>query len=120
MLRDNTTEVRWTERAEQAFSDRNTPLIAEMQLYFSCVVKKRILFHEHSEMEGVPVDERLHILFRSVESTSCDPEEFVQNFPVKRELMSPAAGKLHPSALEIDFSKGSWHGEFFIGSHKNR
>jgi hypothetical protein len=33
--------VDWTERAERALSVRYHPVIAEMQLYFSCVVKKR-------------------------------------------------------------------------------
>ncbi|MGD9000665.1 MAG: hypothetical protein PVF75_09640, partial [Granulosicoccaceae bacterium] len=106
IVRDTPVEVWWTDRAERALAQRDTPLTAEMQLYFSCVVKKRVLFHEQSELEGIPVDSRLQILFRPVESTSCDPEEFAHDFPVKREFQSPAARKLKPAVLEIDYRHG--------------
>jgi hypothetical protein len=120
IMRGTPVEVRWTDRAERALTQRDTPLIAEMQLYFSCVVKKRVLFHEQSEPEGIPVGSRLQILFRPVQSTSCDPEEFAHNFPVKREFQSPAADKMKPSALEIDYRYGSWQGVFYVGTHPGK
>lgn len=107
-------EIRWTDRAERALAARDIPLIAEMQLYFSCVVKKRVLFHDQIELPATPVDGRLSVLFRPVESISCDPDEFARNFPVKRTFESPAAKKLRPSALQIDYRNGSWMGEFFL------
>ncbi|MFV2032364.1 MAG: hypothetical protein ACC663_07700, partial [Gammaproteobacteria bacterium] len=41
--------VKWTERAEDALSNRPGPMVVEMQLYFSCVPKKRVLFHDRVE-----------------------------------------------------------------------
>ncbi|MET0048850.1 MAG: hypothetical protein ABW066_13780 [Sedimenticola sp.] len=117
LLRDAPLEVRWTGRAERALGQRSAPLTVEMQVYFTCVVKKRVLFHDNGELHGSPVDERLNILFNVVESNSCDPVEFANNFPVKQVFDSPAALKMKPSALEIDFRDGIWSGEFFIGPH---
>lgn len=114
ILRGKPLAISWTARAERALAARDAPLIAEMQLYFSCVVKKRVLFHGRSELPATPVDERLQVLFRPVESTSCDPVEFARNFPVKRAFDSPAAQKLRPSALQLDYRNGSWVGEFFL------
>ena len=42
--------VRMTNRAQRALDTLETPLLVEMQLYFSCVVKKRVLFHTHPDM----------------------------------------------------------------------
>ena len=37
-------EVSWTDRAAREMEQRRTPLTVEVQLMFSCVVKKRVLF----------------------------------------------------------------------------
>ena len=106
--------IEWTQRAEKRLAQRTTPLIAEIQIYFSCVVKKRVLFHDSSELETTPVDDRLEICFRAVESNSCDPVEFARNFPVKNSFTSRTALKMHPKKLSIDFKQDRWVGEFTI------
>lgn len=108
--------VEWTERAERALSERCDPVIIEMQLYFSCVVKKLVLFHDQSELETTAVNDKLRIAFRAVQSAVCDPEEFARNYPVGRVLKSPAAAKMIPSKISIDFHKGHWQGEFGFGA----
>lgn len=118
MLRGSPLEVCWTERAERAMAARPSPLIVEMQLYFTCVVKKRVLFHDHFDQLLTPVNDKLQILFRPVESESCDPAAFAQNFPVRRELTTPAAARLKPSRLAIDFQGDDWHGEFHVGKER--
>lgn len=112
MLRGQPVEVRWTQRAERALQRRDAPLLAEMQLYFSCVVKKRVLFHEPGELEPVPVNAQLHITFRPVQSSSCDPVEFAAHYPVQQEFHSQAAAKMHPRWLQLDYKKGRFIGEF--------
>ncbi len=116
-LRGKPLTVSWTRRAEQQLTRREHPLLAEMQLYFTCVVKKRVLFHEeglHDELEPVEVNKYLQIAFRPVEANSCDPVEFAANFPVKREFASDGAVKMHPSRLHIDYKGGAWSGEFSV------
>lgn len=116
-LHNKPVTVRWTQRAERQLARRDHPLLAEMQLYFTCVVKKRVLFHEtggSDGVEGLAVNEHLHIAFRPVEANSCDPVEFAANFPVRREFDSSAAVKMHPTSLHIDFKNGAWSGEFTV------
>jgi hypothetical protein len=57
-------EVSWTDRAERALQDGQQPLIVELQLYFSCVVQKRVVFHQRAEFDTVVVNNRLKIAFR--------------------------------------------------------
>lgn len=106
--------ISWTARAEQAFQNRDTPLIVEMQIYFSCVVQKHILFHDQCEYPTQTVNDSLNITLRPVQAESCDPVEFAKNHPVDHEYTSSAAKKLRPSQLQLDFKKGKWCGEFLI------
>ena len=110
-------DIEWTQRAENQLRKMKTALTVEMQIYFSCVVKKRVLFHENDATTGpeaTEVTDKLSIGFNVVESNSCDPVEFASNFPVKNRFESVAASRMHPKKVSIDFSKGSWNGEFTI------
>lgn len=116
-LRDKPLTVSWTHRAERMLSKLEQPILVEMQLYFSCVVKKRVLFHSRppeETIESVRVTPQLCVAFRPVEANSCDPEEFAAYFPVRREFVSPGAIRMHPSRLRIDHQNGNWVGEFSV------
>ena len=104
--------VKWSARAEKALSYKSEPLIVEMQLYFSCVVKKRIVFHDQANFETLVVNERLQIAFRSIRAAKCDPQEFARNYPPGGVLDSLAAAKMIPSWLGLDFRQGQWQAEF--------
>lgn len=99
---------------------RQTPLLVEMQLYFSCVVKKRVLFHAHDTGdieqtdEIVRVNDKLHVVFRAVQASSCDPVEFARHYPVKQEFRTRPALKMYPSRLKLDYPQDGWLGEFSI------
>jgi len=113
-LSNNTLTVEWTRRAENALSERAGPLYVDMQLYFSCVVQKRVLFHDSTEHDVITVDNRLSVMFRPVEAQSCDPQSFADNHPVKRELFSRSATRMRPRLLQIDYSDREWSGRFSI------
>jgi hypothetical protein len=117
VLRGRPLTVSWTARAERRLQQLESPLLAEMQLYFSCVVKKRVLFHQQpppEKLELTAVGDHLLVAFRAVQSSSCDPVEFAANFPVKQEFETMGAVRMHPSALRIDYSGGEWEGEFSV------
>jgi len=107
-------KVSWTKRAETALQNRTSPLIVEMQIYFSCVVQKRVIFHDQLDVKTVPVNNFLHLILRPVQADSCDPIEFARNHPVAYEYTSQAAINLRPSLLQLDFRKNHWCGEFAI------
>jgi len=113
-VRDAEVGVEWTHRAEREMEKRDTPLVVEMQLMFSCVVKKRTIFHESCDLDTVEVNDKLKVAFRAVEPTSCDPVEFATNYPVKREFDSTASLKIRPKHLRIDYVNGKWTGEFGV------
>jgi len=106
--------TQWTKRAQAELSKIKQTLIVEMQLYFSCVVKKRVLFTEQANFNVVAVNDKLSIAFHPVESASCDPVEFAKNFPEKRIFDSAASQRMHPKQLKIDFINNAWQGEFTI------
>ncbi len=113
-LNGHDTEVHWTQRAERAMDRLTQPLRVEMQIYFACVVKKRVLFHEADDLAFTPVNAHLAITFRPVEASSCDPVTFAKNHPERRDMPAPAAGRMHARRLFIDFRKGAWWGDFEI------
>jgi len=113
-FRDRHLIVEWTQRAQRALTRREHPLLVEMQLYFSCVVKKRVLFHDAAGTNSVTVNDKLSVSFQPVESQSCDPEEFAKNFPVKRQFDTAAAANMGPKKLLLDYKRGRWIGEYRI------
>ncbi len=112
VLRNKNLRVEWTDRANDALQARSEPVIIEMQLYFSCVLKKRILFQEHSELDATEVNSSMKVVFQAVQSAVCDPDEFAKTFPVGQVLASSAASKMIPTNLRVDFRQGQWVGEF--------
>ncbi|MCW8887642.1 MAG: hypothetical protein OQK25_01120 [Gammaproteobacteria bacterium] len=114
IIRGHAVAINITRRAENQLALRTAPLIVEMQIYFSCVVKKRVLFHESSELETTEVNDRMQVGFRAVQSNSCDPVEFANNFPIKQPIETEGATKMHPKSLTLDYKHGQWIGEFTI------
>lgn len=113
-LQGHPLHISATNRAIHALAQRNLPLHIEMQLYFSCVVKKRVIFHDDGGHAGETVNDKLSVSFRAVEALACDPVAFAANYPARRQLTSTAATKMHPSHLSLDFRQGSWCGSFSI------
>ncbi len=105
-------EVNWTERAERALQGSRRPLIVELQLYFSCVVQKRVLFHQDANFDTTVVNNRLEIAFRPIASAVCDPREFALSHPAGKDLSQGGALRMIPRVVEIDYRQGNWEGQF--------
>lgn len=114
-LNGQSLTVSWTRRAQRQLAERQTPLTVEMQLLFSCVVKKRLLFEGSAPAALVPVNKNLSVSLSAVASKACSPEEFARDYPQGQDLTDSYAGRLTPSRLEIDFRQGEWQGQFYIG-----
>lgn len=105
-------DVCWTGRAEAALRSSQQPLIVELQLYFSCVVKKRVLFHRQVDFKTIAVNGKLELAFRPIASAVCDPREFALNHPEGKDLSPGIAAGMVPRRVEIDFRLGEWQGRF--------
>ena len=106
-------DVCWTKRAESALQAVRQPLIVELQLYFSCVVQKRVLFHHRTEFDSARVNDKLELAFRPIASALCDPREFALNHPEGSDLSQGVALHMVPKRVEIDFRRGAWTGQFY-------
>ena len=97
--------------AIKALSTRDKPLIAEMELYFSCLIRKKVRFRENMEGNLVDVVDQFSVRFRPVMTKSCSidyegDEPPLEDFPIEK----PEA--FVPHWLKIDFKKDEWIGEF--------
>jgi len=113
-LGDHEIMIALTKRAQQAMEELDQALLIEMQLYFSCMVKKRVLFHKKPSNDYSMVNNKLGITFTCVQSNECSPEEFADKQPEKRTLNSKASLNMHPKNLQIDYKNKEWVAEFSI------
>jgi hypothetical protein len=108
-----------TERAERALAQRRQPLAVELELFFSCLLRKRVRFPDPGELEAeVPADPaapamrtadgRLVVAFRPVMSRHCALEEGhqLEAFPIAQP--EPFV----PRWARIDYHpRHGWQGE---------
>ena len=64
---NKTVRVEWSAAAESAMASRMDPLTVEMELYFSCLIRKKVRFgsQAHSR-EFITVNQHLVLAFRPV------------------------------------------------------
>ncbi|MDH3859053.1 MAG: hypothetical protein OEV07_13760 [Gammaproteobacteria bacterium] len=107
-------EISWTDRADRELQRRKQALVVELQLYFSCVVKKRVLFHQRAvEFDSIRVNDKFEIAFQPIASAACDPREFAANYPQGKNLSAGNAARMVPRAVEIDYRRNNWEGQFY-------
>lgn len=97
--------------AEQALTHRRAPLLAEMELYFSCLIRKQVRFHEDSAADAVRVNDQLQVRFHPVMSQVCSVKNNLDgppltDFPIVRQE------RFSPRWLTLDFHDGHWQGQF--------
>ena len=116
MINGKAVHVAWSRRAETALRARTTPLIVELELYFSCLVKKFVHVRERADGHALAwVDDRLALYFRPVTSTTCSPQlaEHLGRQP-EMEIDTPATRRMAPKRVELDFCDGRWTGAFWL------
>ncbi|HHJ14815.1 MAG TPA: hypothetical protein ENJ79_10680 [Gammaproteobacteria bacterium] len=105
-----------TRAALAALAERTQPLVAELELYFSCLVRKQVRFQTGGEIPAAdedcaPVTDGLFLRFRAVTTAHCRIDETdgkppVETMPVKKP------GLFTPDWVRIDFRAGRWLGEY--------
>lgn len=108
-----------TAAALHALAARSSPLYAEMEMYFSCLIRLKVRFYETAfHGEGVTVSDKLVVNFRPVMTQACGKdyegeEPPLTDFPIVRQ------DAFVPKWLRIDFRHGEWHGEFGLGDPRH-
>lgn len=108
--------VEWTNAAARELAKRTQPLVVELELYFSCLVKKFVHFHDvMPERKTIAASDKLSLFFRPVTSTACTFEvaDRLGRQP-EIELDNHNVRKMAPSLVKIDYVRGNWQGNFWI------
>lgn len=108
--------VEWTKSAARELTRRTQPLVVELELYFSCLVKKFVHFHETPpQRDTVAVSDKLAVFFRPVTSTACSFEvaDRLGRQP-EVELDTANVRKIAPKRVKLDFVRGVWQGNYWI------
>lgn len=106
--------VEWSASADKKLQELTEPLAVEMELYFSCLIRKAVRFGENAQAVNFAfAAPQLKIGFRPVMTKACNVKDFeveppVEDFPIVR----PEA--FVPKRLKIDYKSGKWVGEFFL------
>ncbi|MCG6887243.1 MAG: hypothetical protein LJE74_08550 [Proteobacteria bacterium] len=105
-------QLQLSSAAQRALAARNKPLYAEMELYFSCLIRLKVRFYDHAEHgNGITAGDKLVVSFRPVMTRTCGndyegDEPPLTDFPIARKEA------FVPKWLRIDFQRGQWIGEF--------
>jgi len=111
-IQNKSVQIYLSKSAEKALQQRNSALFVEMELYFSCLIRKQVLFHDRQrQSDSVPVNDNLSVSFHPVMTESCmlkdaEPEPAKSDFEIQRREC------FTPRWLKLDYKKGNWQGEF--------
>jgi len=105
-------QVNLTPAAIQALAKRDTPLLVEMELYFSCLIRKQVRFSEAGlDTIGERVTDKLYLDFTPVMTQHCGKDYTGDEPPLTAfPIENPAA--FIPKWLSVDYRRGEWRGEF--------
>lgn len=116
-LQGKPVEVTLTENARNALSRRTKPLAVEMELYFSCLIRKQVRFfdasngYENKTPLETRLNDRMRIRFRPVMTESCG-KDYEGNEPPLTDFPITNSKAYIPHWLTIDYQNNEWVGEF--------
>ncbi len=105
-----------TRRAQKALAQREQPLWVEMELYFSCLVRKQVRTYSQAPtheqiMEPIEIGNNLNISFRPVVTEHCSISD-VEDKPALNTMPVEKPSRMVPKWFKLDHQSGKWLGEF--------
>jgi len=114
-IQNRSVVINLTSAAKKALLKRELPLFVEMELYFSCLIRKQVLFHDvQRQADSVSAGDNLSISFHPVVTNSCMIKEAGKE-PEKSDFEMKRKDCFVPKWLKLDFKKGEWTGEYGYG-----
>lgn len=104
--------VSYTKAAEKQIRDLEVLWLVEMELYFSCMTRKRVNFRLIDYTKGLEkLTDNMFIQFRTVMTKNCLVSDYDGPPPVTDfHITNPAP--FVPAWVKLDFKKGKWAGEY--------
>lgn len=110
---DKLISVELSNAAADALAQRDTPLLAEMELLFSCLIRKKVRFLDAADSPGaVPVIDGLALRFHPVMTAACHVSDLGHDTPPLADFPIVNARAFIPRWLRIDYDDSRWQGEF--------
>ena len=107
--------------AESALAKRASPLYAEVQLIFGCMIAKRVWFRDEANANAVPVTPKLHVWFRPARyQKACSFDDIDNGAEASDYPVVGDRGRFVPDLLSIDYRAGKWIGDFTYSMHEFR
>jgi len=113
-LGEREVELRLSPPAERALHARRVPLDIELELYFSCFLRKRVNFLEQAHDDAASraqLTNKVSVSFRPVMTRACHVHDVTQA-PDLEPLPLVRTHSFTPKWLTLDYAGGSWSGEF--------
>lgn len=106
--------VEWSSSADRKLHSLAEPLLVEMELYFSCLIRKSVRFGNDAQASNfAAAAPQLKIGFRPVMTRACRVSE-VAGEPPLEDFAIVRVEAFVPKRLIIDYRNGRWMGEFFL------
>ncbi len=106
-------ELHLTAAAEKQLLVQDALLCVEMELYFSCLVRKQVRIRKNLDSPFiVDVSEKLQLGFRPVMTKTCSVASCEGDAPPLSDFPIARPESYIPHWLKLDYKKGIWSGEF--------
>ena len=99
--------------ARRQLDRRAQPLCLELELYFSCLIRKRVYVREAPSAEGyIPLTDRLLVRFRPVATRTCSISDCDGEMPPLVDMPVVKPERYFPHWLRLDYRRCKWQAEF--------
>ena len=114
-METKTVDISLTPAARARLDSLDQTLNVELELYFSCLIRLRVLFPDKAQDDFIKVKanhDKLNLFFHPVMTKHCVVDEIrgrepdTETFPIKKPE------KFIPRWLKLDVKNNTWHGEF--------
>ena len=113
MFRGRSLKLTVSSRAQAQLTRRTSPLFLEMELYFSCLIRKRVLVRESTEvMDAVTLMDNLVAQFRPVVTETCAMRDVERDNPPVKDMPILNPERFYPHWLTLDYRRGRWRADF--------
>jgi len=127
MFHGKTIDIKLSKSAQKQSHNLESILLIEIQIYFSCLLGKRLAFYSEQAIQGAwqlgadefsavlknaqKLSDNLYVRFNTVMTKDCPVGDYIGPPPVTDFTISKQRPYV-PNWLNIDFKNGQWTGQY--------
>ena len=114
-MADKSVTVHLSRKAQAQLDALAAPLNVELEVYFSCLIRLRVVFPEQPQPDYIPLKtthDKLKLFFHPVMTKHCEVSELHGRDPDTETFPIQKPEKFVPKWLKLDFKNNQWVGEF--------